>query len=298
MPLSNTMTETFQTPTIPPARFEYRMRVRWAEVDMQKIVFNAHYLMYLDTAMAEYWRALALPYEETLAQCGGDLYVKKATVEYFASAHWDDALDIGLQCQRVGESSVVFFGSILCDGKLLATGELVYVFADPATQLPKPVPVSLRNALLGFEAGEPVLALAVGDWQSLGEAARAIRLEVFVQEQQIPLALEQDEQDVDALHVVASNRLGAPVATGRLLVAAPGVSKIGRVAVKRSLRGTGVGQMALQALVNAAKERGDEQVLLHAQASATRFYLAQGFFTVGEPFKEAGIEHIAMVKRL
>ncbi len=292
------MTDTFQNPTIAPTRFHYRMRVPWAEVDMQKIVFNAHYLTYLDTAMAEYWRALALPYEETLAQCGGDLYVKKATVEYFASAHWDDALDIGLQCQRVGESSVVFFGSIFCDGKLLATGELIYVFADPATQLPKPVPMSLRNALLGYEAGEPFLTLAVGDWQTLGDAARAIRLEVFVQEQQIPLALEQDAQDVDALHVVARNRLGAPVATGRLLVAAPGVSKIGRVAVKRSLRGTGVGQMALQALVDAAIARGDQKVMLHAQASATRFYLTQGFLKTGEPFKEAGIEHIAMVKQL
>ena len=42
-------------------RFFHRLRVRWAEVDMQKIVFNAHYLMYFDTAVADYWRALAMP---------------------------------------------------------------------------------------------------------------------------------------------------------------------------------------------------------------------------------------------
>jgi hypothetical protein len=47
-------------------RFFHRLRVRWAEVDMQKIVFNAHYLMYFDTAIADYWRALALPYEEAM----------------------------------------------------------------------------------------------------------------------------------------------------------------------------------------------------------------------------------------
>ena len=47
-------------------RFFHRLRVRWAEVDMQKIVFNAHYLMYFDTAVADYWRALALPYEEAM----------------------------------------------------------------------------------------------------------------------------------------------------------------------------------------------------------------------------------------
>jgi YbgC/YbaW family acyl-CoA thioester hydrolase len=265
---------------------------------MQKIVFNAHYLMYLDTAMAEYWRALALPYEESFASCGGDLYVKKACLEYHASAHWDDTLDIGFQCQRIGTSSVAFGGTISCDGKLLATGELIYVFADPSTQQSKSVPLALRHALLGYEAGEPILAVALGNWQTLGEGARSVRLEVFVQEQQIPLALEQDAADADALHVVVSNRLGAPVATGRLLREAPGVSKIGRVSVKRSLRGTGVGQLALQALITAATDRGDHEVILHAQASATRFYLAQGFATMGKPFKEAGIEHITMAKRL
>ena len=42
-------------------RCVHRLRVRWAEGDMQKIVFNAHYLMYIDNAMSDYWRALALP---------------------------------------------------------------------------------------------------------------------------------------------------------------------------------------------------------------------------------------------
>ena len=40
----------------------HRLRVRWSEVDIQKIVFNAHYLTYADCAMIEYWRALSLLY--------------------------------------------------------------------------------------------------------------------------------------------------------------------------------------------------------------------------------------------
>jgi YbgC/YbaW family acyl-CoA thioester hydrolase len=80
-------------------RFFHHLRVRWAEVDMQKIVFNAHYLMYFDTAVADYWRALALPYEEAMHQLQGDLYVKKATVEFHASARMDDRLDIGLRAR-------------------------------------------------------------------------------------------------------------------------------------------------------------------------------------------------------
>jgi YbgC/YbaW family acyl-CoA thioester hydrolase len=92
-------------------RFFHHLRVRWAEVDMQKIVFNAHYLMYFDTAVADYWRALALPYEEAMHQLGGDLYVKKATVEFHASARMDDQLDIGMRCSRVGTSSMLFQGA-------------------------------------------------------------------------------------------------------------------------------------------------------------------------------------------
>jgi YbgC/YbaW family acyl-CoA thioester hydrolase len=67
-------------------RFADPLRVRWAEVDMQKVVFNGHYLMYVDTAMGNYWRALALPYEQTLAALDGDLFVRKSTLEYLAPA--------------------------------------------------------------------------------------------------------------------------------------------------------------------------------------------------------------------
>ena len=52
-------------------RFFERLRVRWAEIDQQKIVFNGHYLMYFDTAITGYWRALALPYAQTLERLEG-----------------------------------------------------------------------------------------------------------------------------------------------------------------------------------------------------------------------------------
>src|SRR5207253_7741985 len=135
-------------------RFFHRLRVRWAEVDMQKIVFNAHYLMYFDTAIADYWRAIGLPYEEAMHQLGGDLYVKKAAIEFSASARTDDRLEIGLKCGRIGTSSMVFTGAIFRDNELLVTCELVYVFADPATQKSRPVPTPLRELLTAYEAGE------------------------------------------------------------------------------------------------------------------------------------------------
>ena len=275
-------------------RFFHRLRVRWAEVDMQKIVFNAHYLMYFDTAVADYWRALALPYEEAMHQLGGDLYVKKATVEFSASARMDDRLDVALKCSRIGNSSMVFEGALFRDNQLLVTCELVYVFADPATQTSRPVPPALRAVLADYEAGNAMVVVKTGTWAELGPEASRIRTEVFVNEQLIPAALEWDEADDNALHAVAYNGLGQALATGRLLQPEPGIAKIGRMAVHRVLRGSGVGGQVLRALLAAAGARGDHQAFLHAQRSAERFYTAAGFSQRGEPFSEAGIPHIEM----
>ena len=99
-------------PTRQDFRLVHRLRVRWAEVDLQRIVFNPHYLMYIDTAFTEYWRALAMPYELIPELLGGDLYVKKSTLQYHASARLDDLLDIGVKCERIGNSSLLFGSGI------------------------------------------------------------------------------------------------------------------------------------------------------------------------------------------
>ncbi len=279
-------------------RFFDRLRVRWAEIDAQKIVFNAHYLMYFDTAVAGYWRAMALPYAQTMESLGGDLYVRKATVEYHGSARYDDQLEIGMRCGRIGTSSLRFDGAVFRGDELLINGELVYVFADPHTQTSKPVPQSLRDVLQGFEAGQGMVEVRVGSWDELGREAGAIRTAVFVEEQRIPAEMEWDVADATSVHAVAYNRFGLPLATGRLLQHVPGVAKIGRMAVSQSLRGSGVGRHVLEALMKAARARGDREVLLHAQTSAAPFYSRAGFAPRGPEFEEAGIPHIEMVRAL
>lgn len=276
----------------------HRMRVRWAEVDMQKIVFNVHYLMYFDTAMADYWRALALPYESSMHQLGGDTYVKKATVEYFASARYDDQLTVGLRCGRVGSSSIRFDGAIFRGETLLVTGELLYVFADPATQRSRPVPEALRDLFLVYEAGQPVVTLETGDWNTLQSSVAALRQSVFVEEQGIDAVLVWDASDASAVHAVLTNRLGLPVASGRLVQQAPGVGRIGRMAVHRLLRGASLGRDVLDALLAAARQRGDTEVMLHAQCEAEGFYRRLGFTARGDVFQEAGLDHIEMVRVL
>lgn len=279
-------------------RLIHRLRVRWAEVDMQKIVFNAHYLMYIDTAMSDYWRALGLPYEASMQALGGDLYVKKASVEYHASARYDDALNVGLRCERVGNSSILFRAGIFAGEQLLVSSELVYVFADPVSQTSRPVPAPLRAIFEAYEAGAGMADVRTGDWNALGRDAARVRTAVFVQEQGIAPEVEADALDISARHAVLYNQLGLPIAAGRLLQAAPGRGRIGRMAVNRPLRGGGWGRQLLDALVEAARSRGDTEVELHAQRSAEGFYRRAGFAVVGEPYVEAGIAHVTMVRGL
>ena len=282
----------------PPQRRDFRhlerLRVRWAEVDMQQIVFNGHYLMYFDTAVAGYWRALALPYQASMAALGGDLYVRKATLDYEGSARYEELLDVGIRCARIGNSSMVLQAAVFRGEQRLVHGELVYVFADPATQTARPVPGALREVLQGFEAAQAMVDVRVGDWAALGADARAVRDAVFIQEQGIPAALEHDAADAVAVHAVAFNRLGRALGTGRLLAVEPGVARIGRMAVLAGVRGAGVGRPLLAALLAAARQRGDREVLLHAQASAVGFYARTGFTPRGPAFEEAGIAHQEM----
>ena len=277
-------------------RFHHHLRVRWAEVDLQKIVFNPHYLMYFDCAIADYWRALAMPYEAAMQLLDGDIFLRKTTVEFNASARMDDRLDVALRCDRIGTSSMTFVGGIFRGDRLLTAGELVYVFADPATQTSRPVPAPLRALIEAYEAGQPVTQVQTGDWAALGDAARALRTAVFIEEQGIARADEWDEADATAVHAVVTNLLGMPVATGRLLQQAPGEGRIGRMAVDRALRGSGVGRQLIQALQQAAFERGDRRIVLSAQRSAEGFYQRLGYVPEGAPYDEVGIAHIGMAR--
>ena len=138
----------------------------------------------------------------------------------------------------------------------------------------------------------------IGSWHDFQKLASPLRTEVFVDEQKVPADMEWDHDDETALHAVALNRMGMPLATGRLLQHAPGVARIGRMAVKKQMRGSDLGRRVLHALMDAARDRGDTQVILHAQCSALGFYKRSGFAPHGAVFEEAGIAHIEMVRSL
>jgi YbgC/YbaW family acyl-CoA thioester hydrolase len=136
----------------------HRLRVRWAEVDMQRIVFNGHYLTYIDTAIAEYWRAIGLPYPDGyVSQYASDIFLRKATVEYLGSARYEDELDVHCRAARLGGSSVTFrFEIWRGDADLLITAELVYVNADPEARTSVPLPEDFRQRVLRYERVAPL----------------------------------------------------------------------------------------------------------------------------------------------
>jgi predicted GNAT family N-acyltransferase len=119
---------------------------------------------------------------------------------------------------------------------------------------------------------------------------RAVRETVFVLEQQVPIEEEWDALDPLCRHVIARDRDGKPIGTGRLTPE----RRIGRMAVLADWRGQGVGDAMLAALLAEARHAGWPAVSLNAQVSAEAFYARQGFVPYGERFWEAGIEHQAM----
>ena len=136
------------------------------------------------------------------------------------------------------------------------------------------------------------LEIRLLDWPDARTAAEPIRLQVFVEEQKVPLELEWDEFDAISRHALAYVNHHA-VATGRLLPD----GHIGRRAVLPEWRGQGLGKAVLTTLMTEAARRGYADLLLHAQCQAEGCYRRFGFVAEGETFDEAGISHILMRRK-
>ncbi len=135
--------------------FFHRLRVRWAEVDLQRVVFNGNYLLYFDVGFTEYWRATGL--RDPIAQQaqGVELFVRKAQLEYHGSAGFDDELDIGVRCTKLGRSSMTIAIAIFRGNEHLIDGELVYVYANSHEKRSEPIPDTWRTRIAEIERVRP-----------------------------------------------------------------------------------------------------------------------------------------------
>ena len=124
-------------------------------------------------------------------------------------------------------------------------------------------------------------------------AAYAVRLEVFCEEQGYRPEEELDDADKTARHVIAFDG-SVPVATGRLYTRGPGVIGLGRIAVRRSHRGTGLGARLVAEMLRKARELGARQAELDAQCRVIPFYEKQGFAVCGEEHMDGRVPHREM----
>jgi len=143
-----------------PYTHHIELRVRWAEVDAQGVVFNGHYLTYCDVAVTEYWRAIGVRYPQDFLDAGSDIFVRKATVDFLAPACFDDLLSIGCRTVRLGRSSLLLGLAVHRLGPqgpeaAVATAELVYVNADPHARHATPWTEALRGCIRRYERTPP-----------------------------------------------------------------------------------------------------------------------------------------------
>lgn len=134
--------------------FFFPLRVRYSEIDVQGVVYNAHYLTYFDIGITEYLRSLPYDYNNQEQRTGTDFHVVKAVVEYKVPIRYDDEIEIYVRVARIGRSSVTFqFAIYPQEGdKLLSTGEVIWVNTNQSTHKSTAVPEDFR-ALVEMREG-------------------------------------------------------------------------------------------------------------------------------------------------
>lgn len=129
--------------------FTHRLRVRYSECDAQGVVFNGHYLFYLDVALTEWWRAAFGSYQNVLA-LGFDVVLAETTLRYRSGARFDELLDVSMWVTKLGNTSVLVGFGCRTDDRLCADGESRYVLVEPETTTTKPMSDDLRTTLSGY----------------------------------------------------------------------------------------------------------------------------------------------------
>jgi acyl-CoA thioester hydrolase len=126
--------------------FTHRMRVRYVECDALGVVFNAHYLSYMDQTMTELFRAGFGGYGR-LHDHGLDMVVMQAQLRYRAPARFDEEIDMDATVTHMGTTSLITTHRIRRGAELLVEGELVHVWVHRATTSKTPIPDWARSGL-------------------------------------------------------------------------------------------------------------------------------------------------------
>jgi acyl-CoA thioester hydrolase len=134
--------------------FRFGLRVRYAEVDFQGIVYFAHYATYFDVAIHEFFRSLPYDYTAIRRSTGTDFNIVRCVVEYRRPLRFDEVFEVEVKLGRIGRTSLTFTPAIWVAGEAepRATGEVVWVHADQTSMRAAPLPEELL-ALLDRRSG-------------------------------------------------------------------------------------------------------------------------------------------------
>ncbi|WP_336360991.1 acyl-CoA thioesterase [Haladaptatus sp. ZSTT2] len=134
----------------------FENRVRFAETDMQGIVFYGNYITFQDETFNAFLREIDYGYD-TLAEKGWDVHVVHVDMDYHASAEFDDVLVNAMRAETIGTKSLTFAYRVRrkADETLLAAGHVTYVAVDAATGEAIAVPDDFREALIEFQETPP-----------------------------------------------------------------------------------------------------------------------------------------------
>ncbi len=134
-------------------KFFHTLRVRYAEVDAQGIVFNSHYLTYFDCAITEYYRQIKYNYISEVKKSKKDFHVIKTTIEYKKPIYFDQIIDLGVKISKIGNTSLTFDISIYSNRKntLLAEGNIIQVYTDQIKKCSTPLSKSFVKKIRNFE---------------------------------------------------------------------------------------------------------------------------------------------------
>ena len=133
--------------------FSYNFRIRYSEVDAQKIVYNSHYLTFLDVSIFEFFDAIGFNQEKYIKETNNEFHTVRAVVEYKAPATLGDTIEVLTRIKKIGNSSITFQQEIYLheSDKLLATGEIVWVNTNQKEMFPTTVPDYLRQLLKDYQ---------------------------------------------------------------------------------------------------------------------------------------------------
>lgn len=134
--------------------FFHPFRVRYSEIDGQGVVYNAHYLTFFDVAIHEFFRALDHERYSDAKRTGADFHVVKASVEFRAPLHFDDAFRVGVKVARMGRSSLTFALGVFRaeESSACATGEVIWAYTDQASRKSTPIAPPTRAILLAAQS--------------------------------------------------------------------------------------------------------------------------------------------------